>query len=70
MSGLAFIARGTAVADTDLVTVRPAISYGVPGCTCEFSIVGAPTSPSTAATLRVEVGDGGKETANIGVARR
>ena len=48
MPVLAFIARGTAVADADLVTVCPTISYGVPGCSCGFSFVGAPSAPSAA----------------------
>ena len=49
VSILAFIARGTAVAYTDLVSVRPTIAYGFPGCACGFSVVGAPAVPSTAA---------------------
>ena len=69
MSVLAFIACGTAVADTDLVTVRTAIGYRVPGCACGYFVVSAPASPSTAPSLRGEVGDGGKETGDLGVAR-
>ena len=70
MSFLAFITRGTAVADTDLVTVRPTLACGVPGCDCGFSVVGDPTANSTAASPRGEVGDDGKETGDIGVACR
>ena len=70
VSVLTFITRGTAVADTYLVTVRPAVAFGVPGCACIFSVFGAPTAPSTAAFPRGEVGDDGKETGDLGVARR
>ena len=70
VSVLAFIARSTAVANTDLVTVRPTISYGVPGCACGFTVVGATTSPSTSASPRGEVGDDGKELGDLSVTCR
>ena len=70
MSVLAFITRGTAVDDTDLVTVHPEVSCGVPRCACGFSVVGARASPSTATYPRGVVGDDGKETGDLGVARR
>ena len=49
---LTLIERSNAVADTDLVTVRPTLAYGVPGCACGFTIVDATTGPSTAAYPR------------------
>ena len=70
VSVLAFSTCGTAVADTDFVTVRPAVAFGVPGWDCGFSVVGATAAPSSAASPRGDVGDDGTETGNIGVARR
>ena len=70
MSVLVFITRVTAVSNTDLVTVRPAVACGVPGCDCRFSIVSATAAPSSTASPRGEVGDDGKETGDLGVARR
>ena len=69
VSILAFITCGTAVADRDLVTVRPEASCVVPGCDCGFFVIGATATPSTAASPQGEVGDNGKETGDLGVAR-
>ena len=70
VSVLAFNTRGTAVAGTDLVTVRLDVACGVPGWFCGFLVVDVAAAPSSAASPRGEVGDDGKETGNIGVARR
>ena len=67
---LTLIARSNAVADTDLVTVRPTLAYGVPGCACGFTVVDATTGPSTAAYPCGEVGNVVKEPGDLGVARR
>ena len=56
------------MADTDLETVCPTISYGVPGYTCGFSIDDATAVPCATASPHGEVGDDGKEPGNIGVA--
>ena len=70
MSVLAFTTCGTAVANTDIVTVRPEVACGVPGCDFGFPVVGVTAAPSSAASPRGEVGDGGKEMGDLGVARR
>ena len=70
MSVLEFSTRGTAVADMDLLTVRPAVACGVPGWFCGFFVVGAAVASSSAASPRGEVGDDGNTTGDLGVSRR
>ena len=70
MSVLVFSTRSTAVADTNIVTVRPAAACGVPEWFCGFFVVGATDAPSSAVTPRGEVGDDGKDTGNLGVGGR
>ena len=67
---LTLISRSTAVANKDLETVRPKIAYGLPGCTCGFTVGDATAAPSAAAFPRGEVGGDVKEPVDIGVTRR
>ena len=69
MTVLAIIVRSTAVAAADLETMSPTIAYGVPGCTCGFTVVDDAIAPSDPASPCGEVGDDGKEPVNLGVAR-
>ena len=66
---LALIVRSTSMADTDIETASPTIEYGVPGCTCGFTLVDAAAAPYVAASPHGEVGDDGKETSYLDVTR-
>ena len=70
MSVLAFSTCGTDVANTDLVTVSPAVACVFPGWGCGFSVVGATFASSYAASPSGEVGDDGKDTGDLGSACR